>query len=95
MINFETLEDKEVVFTEREMKFKALLDEIDIMIGCSCDYEGMLEEREMTIEEIKDIVILSLESDISDDDCDYEGMVEEKEMTIEKYARYVKRVENF
>ena len=85
MINFET--EDEIEFTERELKLKSLFVEIDRMIGSNCDFEGMVDEREMTIDEMKTIAIDSLANDIS-----YGDITELED--IEKYKRYIKRVEN-
>ena len=87
MMNLQTLEDEIVIFTEREIRLKALLHVIDNHIGCSNDYEGMVDERELSFDEIKIIVIQSLESYILDEDI--------TQMTdIENYLDYIKRVEN-
>lgn len=89
MINFETVDyyDNAIEFTERELKLKRLFVEIDRMIGSSCDFESMVEEKEMTIDEMKTIAIDSLANDIS-----YGDITELED--IEKYQRYIARVEN-
>jgi hypothetical protein len=74
-----------IEFSERELKLKSLFVEIDRMIGSSCDFESMVDEKEMTIDEMKSIVIDSLEGYIDE--------ITELE-DIEKYQRYITRVEN-
>ena len=99
MINFET--EDEIEFTERELKLKSLFVEIDRMIGGNCDFESMVDEKEMTIDEMKTIAIDSLEGYIDAitefglDEIEFglDEIIENLEY-IEKYQRYITRVEN-
>ena len=89
MINFETVDyyDEAIELNDRELKLKSLFVEIDRMIGSNCDFESMVDEKEMTIDEMKTIAMDSLANDISDGDI--------KELKdIEKYQRYITRLEN-
>ena len=71
MINFETVDyydEDEIEFTESEMRFKSLLNRLDNHIGCSSDYESLVDEKHLSFDEIRVIVMRSLTEYMSEMD---------------------------
>ncbi len=93
MINFETVtyyDEDNIEYTESEMRLKSLLREIDNHIGCSNDYEGIVDERELSFDEIKLIVIQSLNRIVID--ILSVGFKADEVTDMREYCKFIERV---